>query len=387
MASKNVEKIIDSPPAVSILMPVYNGEPWLSQSLGSLLGQTMKNIEIICIDDKSSDSSLKILQEYKNKDSRIRVIVKEKNEGYTASHNVGLAMATGEYIGFVDQDDFVDLDFFEKLYNQATATNADIAKGKVRVVAYNGKETNFGPSFADIKNNKAVFFTAFWSAIYRRDFIEKNKINFPADLTITGDDVFLVKAVTLANKVELVEDTYYHYIRRKNSLFSEFLCVEKLESCVKAINRIVDFINNKVIDNREAYNFIFGTWIEDLLYFKCTKSNTLEGYFVAIRGAIELFEKCKYKDDLKNKIGENYVNFLSKKDEVALLADLLGRVNKVVCFELFGFIPVLKIIYKCDAIEVILFRCCPLLKISRKYDSDYYYLFYYIPFMKKKTAK
>ena len=101
---------------VSVIVPVYNCEKYLKKCLDSLVNQTLKDIEIICVNDGSTDNSGRILEEYT--DSRIKIITKE-NGGLSSARNAGIAVAKGEYLGFVDSDDWVDLDFYEKLYNTA----------------------------------------------------------------------------------------------------------------------------------------------------------------------------------------------------------------------------------------------------------------------------
>lgn len=112
-------------PKVSVIIPVYNTEKYLRKCLDSVCNQTLSDIEIICVNDCSPDNSLEILNEYAQKDNRIKVINFEENKGVSIARNTGIDSATGEFIGFVDADDFVDLDFYEKLYNKATETGAD----------------------------------------------------------------------------------------------------------------------------------------------------------------------------------------------------------------------------------------------------------------------
>jgi len=386
MTVENAREITDKPPALSIIVPVYNVEPWLARCLDSLLVQTIKDIEIICIDDKSTDDSLKILHEYEKKDKRIKVIAQEKNSGVSAARNAGLEIATGEYIGFVDSDDYVDSDFYEKLYNRATETDTEIAKGNAYVVDNNENKTLLKPSFADIRKNRANFFYPLWSAIYKHDFIKRNQLDFPVGVIVSEDVVFLAKAVFLANKIELVEDAYYYYVRRENSLDSDIFNPKKLKSSIDAANIIVDFINDKTTIDRETYNIAFMIRLEYLLY-SYVKCRTFNEQLTMIRGAIELYKKCKYKDDLNKALGENQARFLSEGNEAALFDDLLERTRKVTNFRLFNFIPLLKIIHRYEIVDIILFRFIPLLRISKKFDGDYYYLFFCIPIMKKATNK
>lgn len=111
---------------ISIIVPVYKVENYLSKCLDSMICQTYKNIEIILVDDGSPDNSGKICDDYAKKDSRIKVIHKE-NGGLSDARNAGLKIATGKYIGFVDSDDYISVEMYEKLYNQAKKEDADIA--------------------------------------------------------------------------------------------------------------------------------------------------------------------------------------------------------------------------------------------------------------------
>ena len=113
-------------PLVSIIVPVYNVEKYLARCLDSLINQTFKDIEIICVNDGSPDNSLNILENYSKKDERIKIISQE-NKGLSAARNTGIKYANGEYIAFVDSDDWIDLNFYEKLYNAIIRTNCDIA--------------------------------------------------------------------------------------------------------------------------------------------------------------------------------------------------------------------------------------------------------------------
>ena len=113
-------------PKVSVIIPVYNVEQYLRECLDSVVNQTLKDIEIICVNDGSTDNSLVILEEYAAKDERIKIVNKE-NGGLSSARNCAIPLARGEYIGFVDSDDWIDLDFYEKLYNTAKKYKAEIA--------------------------------------------------------------------------------------------------------------------------------------------------------------------------------------------------------------------------------------------------------------------
>ena len=112
-------------PKVSVIIPVYNVEKYLSECLDSVVNQTLKDIEIICVNDGSPDGSAEILEEYAQKDNRIKVITQE-NRGVSEARNSGLKIASGEYIAFLDSDDYIDLKFFEQLYKRGIESNSDV---------------------------------------------------------------------------------------------------------------------------------------------------------------------------------------------------------------------------------------------------------------------
>lgn len=212
---------------VSVLVPIYNVEEFLPECLDSLVGQTLKEIEIICINDGSTDNSLKIIKSYANKDERIRIINK-KNSGYGDSMNRGLDLATGEYIGIVESDDFVDTDAFEKLYRLAKENKVEVVK------------SNFYEYYGEIKKDKSVskmfpvneigrvvdprvehkiFYQppCIWAAIYERRFLEENNIRFlPTPGASYQDTGFNFKVWASARRVYFVKRAFLHY-RQDNS--------------------------------------------------------------------------------------------------------------------------------------------------------------------------
>lgn len=209
--------------AVSIIVPVYNVENFLARCLNSLSGQTLKNIEIICINDGSTDSSQKILEKYKHKDNRI-IIINQTNSGQSSARNKGIEIAKGKYIGFVDSDDWVDLDFFEKLYNAAEKNQADIAvAGIFRLHKYNKKihlkikkeecitEINKKFLVCDCPEKSYV-----WNKIYNTEKLKENALNFEEGI-IFEDVIFTPQALYKLNKLVTVPNTYYYYWRRKKS--------------------------------------------------------------------------------------------------------------------------------------------------------------------------
>ena len=228
---------------VSVIIPVYNVAPYLKRCLDSLCNQTLKDIEIILIDDCSTDGSLNILKDYASKDERLKLITLSQNQGAAVARNKGLEIAKGEYIGFVDPDDTIDLNFYEELYKKAKETNADIVKCEIVQNFPDGTILKGNMNKLIIEKSKFYFIYEFTSAIYRASLIFENNITFPAEVRKAQDVVFLNKVVLKAKSVELIDNVYYHYFRREGSLDADKISIDKIEAGLRAYECIIDNIN------------------------------------------------------------------------------------------------------------------------------------------------
>lgn len=210
-------------PKISIIIPVYNSEEYISKCLLSLVNQTEKEIEIIVVDDASCDDSLKIISLFASKDERI-VIVNQEHKMQGAARNNGLSHAKGEYIGFVDSDDWVDLDYFEKLYIAAKKYNSDLALA-TNIRTGNGKDKkrlNITKEeyITDLQGKMDVCHQ--WkdscptNKIYRREFLVNFSISYPEGV-FCEDKIFTTKALYYANGIVTVPDIYYYYFRNPHS--------------------------------------------------------------------------------------------------------------------------------------------------------------------------
>lgn len=216
---------------ISVIIPVYNVEKYLRECLDSVVNQTLKDIEIICVNDGSTDNSLEILKEYEKQDSRIKIIDK-KNEGAGAARNLGLKSATGDYVIFFDSDDYMDITALEKLYQNITDTNADISICK-SYEFYDGDEEKQVTEYA-IKNNLLDNKTVFspqevskyifqfcvgwpWDKLYRREFVQKNGLTFQ-NLHHSNDTRFVLLSLACADKISITEDCLVNHRRHKSSL-------------------------------------------------------------------------------------------------------------------------------------------------------------------------
>lgn len=208
---------------VSILMPACNVEKFIRECMDSVVNQTLRDIEIICLDDGSKDNTGKILDEYAEKDSRISVIHKP-NSGYGHSMNVGLRAATGEYIGIIETDDFAELNMFEELYDLAKRTDADVVKSNYYTYVsmpepkseyleilkpYDLYDKVFCP-----EHNQEIFRVkpCIWSGIYRRQMLLDHNIWFTETPGASYQDTaFAFKVWTSAERACLTRNAYLHY--------------------------------------------------------------------------------------------------------------------------------------------------------------------------------
>lgn len=216
-------------PKVSVVIPCYNVENYLRQCLDSVVGQTLKDMEIICVNDGSKDGTLSILQEYAAADPRVRIIDKP-NGGYGESMNRGFDAATGEYLGIVESDDYADPEMFQSLYDCAKTYDLDVVKAGFYYYYSKPEERNVPCPIASRVTSQRTFtpLTGFqskmemveffnikptiWSAIYRRDFIRANHIRFHETPGASYQDAsFNFKVWVCAQRVRLLPQCFLHY--------------------------------------------------------------------------------------------------------------------------------------------------------------------------------
>lgn len=208
-------------PKVSIIMPIYNASKFLDQSIQCLIGQTLKDIEIVCVNDGSKDNSLSIMRKYANEDARIKIIDKE-NAGYGNAMNQGLKIATGKYIGILEPDDYIDTDAFARLYSVAEQNQCDVIKANY----YERYEKQGQDKFMEVlwevpydrvtnadENKKIVYMRpCIWSGIYKRDFLSANHVNFNETPGASYQDTsFAFKVWVCAKRVYFIKDAFLHY--------------------------------------------------------------------------------------------------------------------------------------------------------------------------------
>ncbi len=213
---------MDTKPLVSVLVPIYNVERYLRQCLESLSRQTMQEIEFICLNDGSTDSSLDIAKEYAARDQRF-IVVNKTNSGYGATMNAGLKRARGEYIGIVESDDWVEADCFESLYKLASLhRECDIIKANY--YQFDSTAEQFKENYSvelcaepisagsDLVGRVILSVPAIWAALYRTEFLREHQIDFLETPGASYQDTgFVLKSWIAADSILLTHDAYLHY--------------------------------------------------------------------------------------------------------------------------------------------------------------------------------
>ena len=219
-------------PVVSVIVPVYNVEQYLPQCLDSIVNQTLKNIEIICVNDSSTDNSLNILNHYAEKDPRIKVVT-QPNGGAGAARNRGLSLAAGKYLSFLDSDDFFEPDMLELAYNKAVCDKADFVvfqsdqyytdRKEFVSVPWTLREKEIPPytpfNHRQMTDNIFKVFVGWaWDKLYDREFVEKNHLRFQEQRT-SNDMLFVFSGVAVAKRISVVKKVLAHQRRdAKDSL-------------------------------------------------------------------------------------------------------------------------------------------------------------------------
>lgn len=283
-------------PKISIVIPIYNVEKYLDKCVQSAINQTLQDIEIILVDDESSDGCPQLCNEYAKQDGRIKVVHK-KNGGLGFARNSGLEVATGEYVTFLDSDDFVDLHTYEHLYNIAKAENLDalyykferfVDEDKVKEAEICNKITKY-----ENENIKELMLDIIASepsakvdhkvqcssctAMYRMDIIKQNNVRFHSERELISEDlIFNLDYLKYANKVVFNNGTHYHYRVNPTSLTST-IRTDRIEKNYKLYEYIKDNIefwdlNLKKANERNDRLFI-GNSRSSLIHYLQSSAN------------------------------------------------------------------------------------------------------------------
>ena len=229
---------MDNNIAVSIIVPAYNAGQAVENCIKSLLSQTLKNIEIIAVDDGSSDNTREILQRLSNVDSRITIIEKDENEGLSAARNSGINIAKGEYIGFVDADDWVEEDTFRDMYTKGNHADLVMAgyihdsMDEARSCVNISRKVSMNPGYWKDKQkivmqaayaDSSKMFAYTWNKLYKKEIVLRHKMRFSQQVLIE-DFIFNTKYWAQISTLAIVDCEKYHYVKAsKDALTQKFL--------------------------------------------------------------------------------------------------------------------------------------------------------------------
>lgn len=267
---------------ISAIVPIYNREKYIGKCLDSIISQTYKNIEIICIDDCSNDNSLEMLRRYEANDSRIKTIALKKNSGVSNARNVGIENATGDFLAFIDSDDTIDKNMFSEMLKIANKTEADIILSDLDMFNGNKKQNmkiSLEPfklySQNEIKNDILPRFTyegndnlglfAFSTKLYRRDIIIKNNIRFDTSIAYEEDKLFVIEVFANCNSLYYIPKAYYKYDTSSGGLYSAFN-KNAWHWYVNGYKKFNELINKYKIENAKK-EYLANSFIYNISWF------------------------------------------------------------------------------------------------------------------------
>jgi len=282
---------------LSIVVPIYNVELYLEECLDSIYD--IKNIkkEVILVNDGSTDNSLKIAKKYKDKYPNITKVINKKNGGLSSARNAGIEVATGEYISFIDSDDFIDSKNYEKFFKEGRSNNLDIIVG-TPIKYIDGKLNKFfrdnsleklgitdGVRFLEESIKSNCYRMEVWDDIYRLDLLKKNRILFFEKL-IHEDELFTPLVFLKAKRVKLIDINFYYYRQRPGSIMSSLKKIIRLNS--------INFIYSKIlVDNKNLTNILKNHFYHQ--YLKLLAENKIlflkEHFLIFFKGNLNFKEK------------------------------------------------------------------------------------------------
>ena len=257
-------------PLFSIVVPVYNTEKYLSKCLDSLINQTFKDIEIICVNDGSKDKTLSILEKYSKEDERIKIINKE-NEGLSQARNDGIKIATSPYIAFLDSDDYLEYDTLQKAHRAMIENDVDFVCWNIKKFYDDSKTTEISKmKFKNkIKMTEKIIrktATTAWNKLYKTSIIKEKECLFPKGL-LFEDNVFWLMYAPWAKFGFYIQDPFYNYRQRKGSItntskgtFMYLPLIKPIFEYYKKWN--IEKKYKKLLDQR--FNFYFKTDMENI---------------------------------------------------------------------------------------------------------------------------
>lgn len=313
MVSQNTRENNDI--LISIVIPAYNAERYLNSCLNSVVNQSYKNLEIICVNDGSTDNTQLILEQYSKKDCRIKIINRE-NGGLSAARNSGIDIATGDYIGFVDADDWIDKDMYKILYENIRKHKSEIAVCKFVCVFKLKINTARNTDPVTLKGIKAIdnLFSNFygdyaWNKLYKKSLFDN--IRYPEG-TYFEDRYVTYKLYERASKITFVDKGLYYYLQHKQSIMHENFGIKKMKD---NINSYVERLENKHFSENYLFWESFVDTLRTYLMSSLKKAN----------------EEGSQQTEYLNSVIEKY---LMSKDTPDIAKQSLKKIKKITVLNL-----------------------------------------------------
>ena len=295
-------------PKVSIVIPCYNVERYVRECMQSVVSQTLQDIEIICINDGSTDNTGAILREFARQDSRINLI-EQQNGGYGVAVNRGIAQARGEYIGIVESDDFINPTMYEKLYTKAKQTNAELVKCNFFVYDSHSLEKNhtYNPKYQDLNlaPNYAfnpreefkqifIFHASIWTGLYKANFVKNIKFYETAGAAYQ-DFPFAMEVLATVPKMYIIKEPLYHYrteLGQGNSMQAEpKKLMRHIEATLQAREAL---LKNSLIDELKE-EFFYGASLCNYDFFKKQNAKNRAIYAKRMHEVFALYKNPQFK--------------------------------------------------------------------------------------------
>lgn len=327
-------------PCLSIIVPVYNGENFIEDCIDSIINQTLKDIEILIINDGSKDNTLNIIESIAKSDSRIKIL-NQKNSGVSAARNNGISKSRGKYITFVDADDYIDKTMYEKMYKKAEEFNSDIVICNVNDVLNGNKKVslNLNEGIIDIRklteseflsNEYFKLGTAVWHKIFKRNLIKENKIKFINYSEVASEDtLFNYEAMLKAKRLYCIEEALYDYKINENSLTKSKSAKENMiKRCMNTVNIMSDFLSKNKIEGENFIDYItYWEFINALSYVDELKVkllvNSIKEY-----SKISTFNKAIKKIALSSELDKYFINH---KGSYSIINKFFDKVFSLLC--------------------------------------------------------
>lgn len=313
-------------PKVSIIVPVYNTEKYLEKCLESLVNQTLKDIEIIVVNDGSIDESQNIIEKYNKLYPDIIKMYVKPNTGISDTRNYGLSKAKSDYIGFLDSDDYVETTMFEKLYNKAISGQYDVVLCSTELFYENsdkkiGLDLNIDKDCNDeheIKKSITYFYPVLWDKIIKRELIYNSANTFiEFQKNVWYEDLqWLLKLYPKIKSIGVINEVLHHYLQRGNSI--TFTYNEKLYDFINNMDGVISYYKeNGIYDEyKDELEYLYARYSFATFPKRLAKCKDIKIYNEGIKYAIskvnENFPNYRENKYLKNSLKGNYIKYFNK---------------------------------------------------------------------------